>query len=129
MILTCQYHPGKIWSPGEAQTLRQTGTTRGTARSYLIDSKMAVRVGFEPTEPVKVQRFSRPPDSTTLAPHQPVIDTYSLTGHSDVSQIRRSTVSYKRSGVLGAARMAAVATNLGGCASRFAIRAAVVAAF
>src|SRR5690348_12933612 len=30
---------------------------------------MAVRVGFEPTEPVKVQRFSRPPDSTTLAPH------------------------------------------------------------
>ena len=32
--------------------------------------KMAVRVGFEPTEPVKVQRFSRPPDSTTLAPHR-----------------------------------------------------------
>ena len=31
---------------------------------------MAVRVGFEPTEPVKVQRFSRPPDSTTLAPHR-----------------------------------------------------------
>lgn len=29
----------------------------------------AVRVGFEPTVPVKVQRFSRPPDSTTLAPH------------------------------------------------------------
>jgi hypothetical protein len=31
---------------------------------------MAVRVGFEPTEPVKVQRFSRPPDSTALAPHR-----------------------------------------------------------
>src|SRR5689334_17499309 len=31
---------------------------------------LAVRVGFEPTEPVKVQRFSRPPDSTTLAPHR-----------------------------------------------------------
>ena len=31
---------------------------------------MAVRVGFEPTEPVKAQRFSRPPDSTTLAPHR-----------------------------------------------------------
>ncbi len=30
--------------------------------------KMAERVGFEPTEPVKVQRFSRPPDSTALAP-------------------------------------------------------------
>src|ERR1700756_2591370 len=38
--------------------------------SYVIDSIMAVRVGFEPTEPVKVQRFSRPPDSTTLAPHR-----------------------------------------------------------
>ena len=32
--------------------------------------RMAVRVGFEPTEPVKVQRFSRPPDSTALAPHR-----------------------------------------------------------
>jgi hypothetical protein len=31
---------------------------------------MAVRVGFEPTEPVKAQRFSRPPDSTALAPHR-----------------------------------------------------------
>ncbi len=30
--------------------------------------KMAERVGFEPTEPVKVQQFSRLPDSTTLAP-------------------------------------------------------------
>ena len=30
---------------------------------------MAVRVGFEPTEAVRPQRFSRPPDSTTLAPH------------------------------------------------------------
>src|ERR1700683_5106141 len=34
---------------------------------------LAVRVGFEPTEPVKVQRFSRPPDSTTLAPHRSFI--------------------------------------------------------
>src|SRR6266446_6301818 len=33
---------------------------------------LAVRVGFEPTEPVKVQRFSRPPDSTALAPHRVV---------------------------------------------------------
>ncbi len=31
---------------------------------------MAERVGFEPTVPVKVQRFSRPSDSTTLAPLQ-----------------------------------------------------------
>ena len=29
---------------------------------------MAERVGFEPTEPVKAQQFSRLPDSTTLAP-------------------------------------------------------------
>jgi hypothetical protein len=34
---------------------------------------MAVRVGFEPTEPVKVQRFSRPPDSTALAPHRSAV--------------------------------------------------------
>ena len=27
-------------------------------------------MGFEPTEPAKAQRFSRPPDSTTLAPHR-----------------------------------------------------------
>ena len=31
---------------------------------------MAVRVGFEPTEESPPQRFSRPPDSTTLAPHR-----------------------------------------------------------
>ena len=30
--------------------------------------EMAERVGFEPTEPVKAQQFSRLPDSTTLAP-------------------------------------------------------------
>src|SRR5262245_44141105 len=30
--------------------------------------RMAERVGFEPTVPLRVQRFSRPPDSTTLAP-------------------------------------------------------------
>jgi hypothetical protein len=30
--------------------------------------EMAERVGFEPTVPVRVQRFSRPPDSATLAP-------------------------------------------------------------
>src|SRR5438874_654664 len=38
---------------------------------------LAVRVGFEPTEPVKVQRFSRPPDSTTLAPHRADVDNCS----------------------------------------------------
>ena len=37
---------------------------------------VAERVGFEPTEPVRVQRFSRPPDSTALAPHR---DSFILT--------------------------------------------------
>ena len=36
-------------------------------------SNMAVRVGFEPTEESPPQRFSRPPDSTTLAPHRILI--------------------------------------------------------
>lgn len=34
---------------------------------------MAVRVGFEPTVPFRVRRFSRPIDSTTLAPHREVL--------------------------------------------------------
>ncbi len=41
---------------------------------------MAVRVGFEPTEPAKVQRFSRPPDSTALAPHRRFQSTW-FEGH------------------------------------------------
>ena len=36
--------------------------------SEAVEKILAVRVRFELTEPVKVQRFSRPPDSTTLAP-------------------------------------------------------------
>jgi hypothetical protein len=45
------------------------------AHKFLNSMKLqlAVRVGFEPTEPAKVQRFSRPPDSTTLAPHRILI--------------------------------------------------------
>jgi hypothetical protein len=45
-------------------------------QNRVIDSIVAVRVGFEPTEPAKVQRFSRPPDSTTLAPHRVVCIQY-----------------------------------------------------
>ena len=37
-------------------------------RKSTIGNYLAERVGFEPTEPLRVQRFSRPPDSTTLAP-------------------------------------------------------------
>src|SRR6266404_2610249 len=37
-------------------------------KSKIQNRFMAERVGFEPTVPLRVQRFSRPPDSTTLAP-------------------------------------------------------------
>ena len=37
------------------------------------DWEMAERVGFEPTVPVKAQRFSRPSQSTTLAPLREVV--------------------------------------------------------
>lgn len=33
-------------------------------------TKMAEGEGFEPSVPLRAQRFSRPPDSTTLAPLQ-----------------------------------------------------------
>jgi hypothetical protein len=35
--------------------------------------KMAERVGFEPTVPVRAQRFSRPSQSTTLAPLREIL--------------------------------------------------------
>ena len=43
----------------------------GSIRNSKFDIRyfqVAERVGFEPTVPVKVQQFSRLPDSTTLAP-------------------------------------------------------------
>ena len=40
--------------------------------------EVAVRVGFEPTVPFRVRRFSRPFDSTTLAPHHPQL--YRISG-------------------------------------------------
>ncbi len=52
------------------QLLEQDVSYKGEhGRAEICAKMLAVRVGFEPTEPVKVQRFSRPPDSTTLAPH------------------------------------------------------------
>lgn len=58
-----------------AAGVRRCARSRAALRSRT--KEMAVRVGFEPTEPVKVQRFSRPPDSTTLAPHRasPIVRT------------------------------------------------------
>ena len=41
-----------------------------TLKRNSLEVIVAVRVGFEPTVPFRVQRFSRPADSTTLAPHR-----------------------------------------------------------
>ena len=55
--------------PGQVRRVGRP-VARKTAVQSFGQLILAVRVGFEPTEPVKVQRFSRPPDSTTLAPHR-----------------------------------------------------------
>ncbi len=46
------------------------GGIRLLGAKTLCFQRLAERVGFEPTEPAKAQRFSRPPRSTTLAPLQ-----------------------------------------------------------
>src|ERR1700739_4674711 len=61
-----------VWEFWRTRTGR-TGSALKACCSAPVDpgsKKVAVRVGFEPTEPAKVQRFSRPPDSTALAPHR-----------------------------------------------------------
>jgi hypothetical protein len=64
MLLICQ-----SYRSGSKVSLR---SVRDYNLQVFVNTQLilAVRVGFEPTEPVKVQRFSRPPDSTTLAPHR-----------------------------------------------------------
>ena len=48
---------------------RKSESQIGNRKSAVANRKsQAERVGFEPTVPVRAQRFSRPPDSTTLAP-------------------------------------------------------------
>src|SRR6476660_9416733 len=54
--------------------------------------ELAVRVGFEPTEPAKVQRFSRPPDSTALAPHRH-LQSSGFTGLKQLSAHRPASSS------------------------------------
>ncbi len=49
---------------------RRCGARAGGHRRARFCTKVAERQGFEPWEPVKVQRFSRPPRSTTPAPLQ-----------------------------------------------------------
>ena len=56
----------KIRQP--ANGTRQSGRVLPTAFRQTAYRTVAERVGFEPTVPVRVQQFSRLPDSTTLAP-------------------------------------------------------------
>ncbi len=55
-------------APGQAPRLPKGGFTREEGSRLEKKGKLAERVGFEPTDPVKDQRFSRPPRSTTPAP-------------------------------------------------------------
>ena len=58
----------------QAEKVTTTVTVANTSASEYSElspeaiEKMAERVGFEPTVPLRGQRFSRPPDSATLAP-------------------------------------------------------------
>ncbi len=55
-------------------TIFPTFLTPTLSPFILSPLSMAERVGFEPTEPVKAQQFSRLPDSTALAPlREPII--------------------------------------------------------
>ena len=63
--------PAKLGEEG-AQFVRTTVDVADDVEGsgQLQEKKLAVRVGFEPTVPVKVRQFSRLLDSTTLAPHR-----------------------------------------------------------
>jgi hypothetical protein len=50
---------------------------------------LAEKVGFEPTEPVRAQRFSRPPDSTTLAPLRELLILNASPRNSKLSALKR----------------------------------------
>ena len=52
----------------KADSRFQTRRFRFRTPDSRLQTHLAERVGFEPTVPLRVQRFSRPPDSATLAP-------------------------------------------------------------
>src|SRR5688500_11687088 len=58
-------NPFEVHSISSAASSTAPAPFRKTANN---ENGVAERVGFEPTVPVKVQQFSRLPDSTTLAP-------------------------------------------------------------
>ena len=54
-------------------------------------------MGFEPTEPAKVQRFSRPPDSTTLAPHRIfILPEFLIVFRPDLSKYIRRQAKWEK---------------------------------
>ena len=67
-----KFSDSKIFFP--KYILRYNASTTAlpeTAKFYKTGNLgVAVRVGFEPTDESPRQRFSRPPDSTALAPHR-----------------------------------------------------------
>src|SRR5262249_48566558 len=56
------------WQSGRQESEPMVAPRCFLRAAYRLLVSLAERVGFEPTAPVRVQRFSRPPDSTTLAP-------------------------------------------------------------
>src|SRR6266702_3292664 len=60
----------------ELSRLGSRGRLPDLAAAELTDFILAVRVRFELTEPVKVQRFSRPPDSTKLSRTSPRVSIH-----------------------------------------------------
>ena len=63
---TIRVMPGG-WASGWPSSSRVRDPSVGEQENPV---RMAEREGFEPSEPLRIQRFSRPPDSTTLAPLQ-----------------------------------------------------------
>jgi hypothetical protein len=59
---------GPVNSPTRITPENNGKTGRSRIGRTLSQEQMAERVGFEPTEPLQAQRFSRPPRSTTPAP-------------------------------------------------------------
>src|ERR1700676_4900975 len=57
-----------LWAYRQAPSSSATDSRPGSERHCLSTGVMAERVGFEPTDRLPGQRFSRPPHSTALAP-------------------------------------------------------------
>ena len=58
------------FNPNQMRPVTSAAAPNTASSGSHPEKSMAVRQGFEPWEPVKVQRFSRPPHSTALPPHR-----------------------------------------------------------